>query len=174
MVAMVEAIMFAFPQQPEIYPVELNLKGTVVKPGDKIRGLFGPMTSSMMWNFHPIAPWHLVYEGIYEDLWNTLICCSNPKNEPWQEDCDGNKFFCYWGWIHLESNDEFFTLLRSGGNGRVVQYDFVYLNDDMPPLECLEDKYYWKKKAGRKLDRRNICNLKKRPAKGEPFNAEGE
>lgn len=143
MVALDCVLAFEFSKSPKLAPVPLHLPGGTINPGDKINGLFGPCTSSQYENFHPIAPGHVVYEGIFDDLWRTIVIGT------WPGKTEHEGKVVKYGWIlpeKVEGVQYLFSILR-GGSIRTVQCEWIFLNDEMPPKECLDDKYYWKKKA---------------------------
>ncbi|OVE81194.1 hypothetical protein BVY04_03930 [bacterium M21] len=144
MVAMDDFLMFVFDKAPEEEARSITLGGGTLSPGDRINGMFGPLTSAQYCDFHPIQPGHFVYNGMFCELWREIVLCTCPGKERHED-----KYLRY-GWVWPGIKDEnypLFTYLRSAGTIRTIQTNYLFLNEAMPPDECIEDKYYWKKKA---------------------------
>lgn len=133
-------LIFRFDACPRIDPTPFALdSGATLHDGDTIHGLFGPKTSAGYENFHPIAPGHLIYRGIYSDLRGDILLCD--RHDRPQDFRSENGYF-YWGWMNTGGN-ELFTL-SSGGAGRVLQTDFSFLNGQLPPKEAIGNDQFWK------------------------------
>jgi hypothetical protein len=134
-------LIFRFDGAPKIEPVDLVLDGGSVRPGDVIRGMFGPKTSAGYENFHPIYPQAVRYLGQCGTLdsgW--LALCELTE----KRDLTSWGPYVYFGWFYAPRYQTLISLLP-GNSSRLVNSDFVFLNDDLPPDECIANGHFWKK-----------------------------
>ena len=134
---------YTFHSKPHIEEIDTALEGGVLRPGCRINGMFGRKTSSGFFDFHPIAPQHLVYLGRYRNNGNELVICSVGGLES-----DEIGELDYFGWHYFPDN-EGFNLMSNRTNGVAcpINSTYVFLDEDMPPEACIKDLNYWKKQS---------------------------
>lgn len=117
----------------------LALAGGSVHPGQLIRGLFGRRTCAGYTNFHPVAPACVRFVGTFRDLHGEIALCRNPE---WDEP----GLYVGWNLAAVEGRDILMALTHAVmPAARIVNTDVLYLDAELPPAECITDKYYWKR-----------------------------